>query len=1110
MEYRLPDRYAPFVRGTLSVFGERDNTDVEIRDLANGAILHSFTINKGEEWSTSMMDAHININSTYNVTVLSGNSLNVTMGGAWMSYIPSHNGLKVGTNFTGFAPSEMFIFVPRNATMPPTSIEIIDLMTNDADSDDSKMITSASPELEFSIPDVVEIYNLGLDMNDFDDDVVHVNCNLRISVLAGKNSISHAWTVTPPSVDGSDIEVGTHFYTLASDSLTIFPTRDNTNVQIIDLTKNLDDDSITLTLDRNEFYTQRMNAYLGNLIQVSPWYTMFHKSNNIIDHDYVEVIADKDIIVYVGPIADDTFEFADLSPSVPTGSFSQEVYTYAQNGGADDLQLFVYDKDNTVINITSMTASRGALNFYDFTLDSDDFLGVGPYWWEWGGWNGNLLHIQSNLPINVFNGDFDGASFGTYLATVEPPPEFKFPDLTISPLDITFTPPGPVNNNTIITINATVWNVGEIETTDVNVSFYDGLPSPSTFIDSRIIPSLQILDSDYVEVQWTAAPPGWHTIYVVVDPNGMIGELDETNNNASRQIEVLPVLFDYVPRNVTPPSQKIGVGQTVQIDADVKNQGSNNPGIDSSIAFYNVTQPPFAYENMPGLNPGEVYNVSPVTWIAPSIPDIYYVNAEVDFNDTIPETNESNNIYNMTFDVRAPPTTSIVIGAPHYGSTPIYITSSTPINFNVVDNSDEGAATFYKIGLTGSWVNYTTTGEFTIPTEGEVAIYYFSRDYLGSNESEQIRIVRVDNTPPTTQFSVGEPKYRGDPASNWSVTSSTPISISSLDGGTTPVGLDYFEYRINEAQWRDFTSEFILTGVDGPYTLEFRGVDLLGNLEPIKTAVIYLDNTPPTTGLSQSHDPMTIDCHILLEPSDEGSGVKTTMYTQDGDTWVTSPLEIAIQEYGVFTIYYRSIDNLGNEEPLKTYTIEIPQPSDEYNWKPIVALVFALILAFAGFYIVKKKPVWPGRKTFYNWQRTALIFVILEAITGIVSLFTGLLSIPPLLGAGTIVDVTILIIGLLFPFILRKYFGVDKTVTAAIPQAATPVIYKFGEKKEEETDSTESKGESSSSEESAVKEDQETTNEGGEESDKGETAPTSEETKLEDPSESKMTIDEIK
>jgi hypothetical protein len=440
MEYRLPNRYATFVRGTLSVYGERDNTDVEIRNLVDGSILHSFNIDKGEEWSTSMMNAHININSTYNVTVLSGNSVNVTMGGAWMSYIPSHNGLKVGNNFTGFSASEMFIFVPRNATMPPTWIEIIDLPLNDGDVDDSKIITSASPELEFIIPDMVEIYNLSRDMDDFDDDVVHVNSNLKISVLAGKNSANHAWTMTPPSVDGSDIEVGTHFYTLASDSLTIFPTRDNTNIQLIDLTKNLDDDSITLNLDRNEFYTQRMNAYLGNLIQVRPWYTMFHNSNNIIDHDYIEVIADKNIIVYVGPIADDTFEFADLSPSVPTGSFSQEVYTYAQNGGANDLQLFVYDKNNTVINITSMTASRGALNFYDFVLDADDFSGVGPYWWAWGGWNGNLLHIQSNLPINVFNGDFDGASFGTYLATVEPPPEFKFPDLTISSSDITFTP----------------------------------------------------------------------------------------------------------------------------------------------------------------------------------------------------------------------------------------------------------------------------------------------------------------------------------------------------------------------------------------------------------------------------------------------------------------------------------------------------------------------------------------------------------------------------------------------------------------------------------------------------------------------------------------------
>jgi hypothetical protein len=43
---------------------------------------------------------------------------------------------------------------------------------------------------------------------------------------------------------------------------------------------------------------------------------------------------------------------------------------------------------------------------------------------------------------------------------------------------------------------------------------------------------------------------------------------------------------------------------------------------------------------------------------------------------------------------------------------------------------------------------------------------------------------------------------------------------------------------------------------------------------------------------------------------------------------------------------------------------------------------------------------------------TSLPFVLAEAGTGIVSMPTGQLSIPPLVGAGTIVDLSILIAGI--------------------------------------------------------------------------------------------------
>ena len=53
-----------------------------------------------------------------------------------------------------------------------------------------------------------------------------------------------------------------------------------------------------------------------------------------------------------------------------------------------------------------------------------------------------------------------------------------------------------------------------------------------------------------------------------------------------------------------------------------------------------------------------------------------------------------------------------------------------------------------------------------------------------------------------------------------------------------------------------------------------------------------------------------------------------------------------------------------------------------------------------------------GRAALKAFALTALPFVLLEAATGVVSLATGLPSIPPMLGIGTAVDSAILVAGL--------------------------------------------------------------------------------------------------
>jgi hypothetical protein len=87
------------------------------------------------------------------------------------------------------------------------------------------------------------------------------------------------------------------------------------------------------------------------------------------------------------------------------------------------------------------------------------------------------------------------------------------------------------------------------------------------------------------------------------------------------------------------------------------------------------------------------------------------------------------------------------------------------------------------------------------------------------------------------------------------------------------------------------------------------------------------------------------------------------------------------------------------------------------NYKPVVALIFAIILFVAGVWSSKRRP-WKGGKdrraaVMKASAITSMPFVLAEAATGVVSFLTGQLSIPPPIGVGTVVDVTILVAGLL-------------------------------------------------------------------------------------------------
>jgi predicted GH43/DUF377 family glycosyl hydrolase len=640
------------------------------------------------------------------------------------------------------------------------------------------------------------------------------------------------------------------------------------------------------------------------------------------------------------------------------------------------------------------------------------------------------------------------------------------------------------------------------------VEFYLDAISPGNSMGVTIA-QIGILHDSTATLNWIAGPPGWHTIYAVIDPLGGIPETDEGNNTASVDVFVRAPLPDYIPAQPRPVSPvKTGLTLPLQLSLQVANIGGVNVTADATLAICDESGTPFASFTIPSLDSGKVSARFTAAWTSPAVPGTHLVSADVDYYDNVAEWDETNNVYTWTIDVVAGPVTSLSVGSPSHVSPALvmYVKSSTPLDLSVLDQGGSGINhTWYRTdNLT--WIDYSAP--FFLSGEGDHYVEWYSEDNVGNVENVSRRVLRVDDTPPATALSIGEPKYTlggnfvtsftplalhaddggvmpvgtdyteyrveggnwntyssplflttegihtlefhsydllanpepvhsiqvvvddtppttmvgvGEPeyqAADLYVTSSTGINLTSTDGGAIPVGLGRTEYRVDGGGWFIYAHDITLSGADGPRTIQYRSVDLLGNIEIVRSIRVVLDNTPPTTTISPAAGPFAADMWFNLTTTDSGCGVAAMEYKIDSEQWRFYEGNFTVQT-GLHTIWFKSTDNLGNRETPKSLEVDIeaerpPDIAVGTNYKPMVATVFTVALLVAGFWSSRGRP-WKNRKDRVAMLQAfcaySLPFATAETVTGLLSLATGVLSIPPVLGLGTAVDVSILSIG---------------------------------------------------------------------------------------------------
>ena len=298
------------------------------------------------------------------------------------------------------------------------------------------------------------------------------------------------------------------------------------------------------------------------------------------------------------------------------------------------------------------------------------------------------------------------------------------PDLLLDNSRLSFNNTNPDLYQTIL-IRANVSNIGGLSANDVLVEFWDnGMPGIGTFIGNATATVLNNV-SVWFNTSWNITP-GYHTIYVLVDPYNNITEMDETNNNASINISVLA-------SNITSPENN-----TLTND--------NTPTIHFNVTDYtenNITYKIYV-DGVFNSQTGNVTSGSDTSIDLNTLGDGTHL-IKVQATDTLGRSKNSSSI-GITIDTQAP----IVRFETRNGT---WFNYSTPlIQFNISDTIDTNIN--YTVYVNGSFdqagniTRNTSTGIYIGPQpDGSYNITIQATDDANNSANYSI-IIFIDTTKP--------------------------------------------------------------------------------------------------------------------------------------------------------------------------------------------------------------------------------------------------------------------------------------------------------------------------------------------------------------------------
>ena len=277
---------------------------------------------------------------------------------------------------------------------------------------------------------------------------------------------------------------------------------------------------------------------------------------------------------------------------------------------------------------------------------------------------------------------------------------------------------------------------------------------------------------------------------------------------------------------------------------------------------------------------------------------------------------ESTDQASFTLDLTAPSTSHTINGIRHNGNI---LAPSTTFSLSSNDNLSGVNTTYYMID-DGNRYAYGGRINLSGLKDGEYTLGYYAKDNVENEESKNTFTFYLDRIPPEVSHAVVGDKYDGN---YLYVSPRTEVSLSATDN---KAGVKQIYYRIDNASSKtDYSGNFKFPNKSGLHTLKYDANDNVENLSANEYLRVYMDNTPPATGIDYGSPQffdrdtlfITSDTKITLNSRDRESGVQKTEYKIDGGS-MKGYSAFTIPSEGYHTVSFKATDNVNNEEQTKT------------------------------------------------------------------------------------------------------------------------------------------------------------------------------------------------